>query len=360
MLTRSPTRLGLCAAVAAAITCGAAAQTGPGAPSVTVAAAKIVKMSPKMSLPGTVMARNDSHLAAEVEGRVAWVAEVGTVVRQGDPVAKLDTSMLALQLASDQANVARLSAAVRYDRAQAIRMQRLLSASAIAKSTADQAVAQRDQDAAALAQAQAELARTKHQLDTSDIRAPFPGRVVQRLIQTGEYATPGKEIVRLVETDAIEVSAQVPMDSAAFVKEGMTTTVRIANRYIAGTVRAIVPVGDDISRTMEIRVTLPQGSALVGDAATVLIPSAASRNVLAVPRDALVLREDNTYIFKVDGKNIAQRIAVETGSEDGALVEIRGLIKPGDHVVIAGAERLEAGQKVRAIMASRDGGPSPG
>jgi len=74
--------------------------------------------------------------------------------------------------------------------------------------------------------------------------------------------------------------------------------------------------------------------------------------VLAVPRDALVLREDNTYIFKVDKKNQAQRIAVETGSAEGALVEIRGLVAPGERVIVRGAERLEAGQRVRAVQIS--------
>jgi multidrug efflux pump subunit AcrA (membrane-fusion protein) len=74
--------------------------------------------------------------------------------------------------------------------------------------------------------------------------------------------------------------------------------------------------------------------------------------VLAVPRDALVLREDNTYVFKVDGKNVAQRVAVETGSEEGTLVEVHGLLSPGERVIVRGAERLETGQKVRAILAS--------
>ena len=43
----------------------------------------------------------------------------------------------------------------------------------------------------------------------------------------------------------------------------------------------------------------------VGDAAKVFIPSSAVREVVAVPRDALVLREDNTYVFKVNGKGVA-------------------------------------------------------
>jgi hypothetical protein len=117
-------------------------------------------------------------------------------------------------------------------------------------------------------------------------------------------------------------------------------------------VRAIVPVGDTASRTIEVRLSLPSGAAFVGDAARVLIPSAAPRQVVAVPRDALVLREDNTYVFKVDKKDQAQRVAVETGSEDGLMVEVRGPIAAGERVIVRGAERLETGQKVRAVIAS--------
>ncbi len=103
---------------------------------------------------------------------------------------------------------------------------------------------------------------------------------------------------------------------------------------------------------IEVRLALPGGAGLVGDAAKVFIPSALPRSVLAVPRDALVLREENTYVFKVDKKGQAQRVAVETGSEEGALVEVKGLIAPGERIIVRGAERLEAGQKVHAIKAS--------
>ena len=329
----------------------AVAQQGP-APSVGVVTARMVKMAPKMALPGTVMARNDSHLASEVTGRVAWVAEVGTVVNAGDVVARIDPTNAGLQLASDRANAAKLAAQLRYDRSQAQRMQTLFSQNAIARATRDQAASARDEDAAALAQAQATLSQSQYALDHGQIRAPFPGRVVQRLINAGEYATPGKDIVRLVDIGNIEVSVQTPIDSARFLREGMQLTAMIENKPVASTVRAIVPVGDVASRTIEVRLSLPSGSALVGDAAKVLVPSAEPRDVLAVPRDALVLREDNTYVFKVDKKQQAQRVAVETGAEDGTLVEVKGPIAPGERVIVRGAERLETGQKVRPVLAS--------
>jgi RND family efflux transporter MFP subunit len=331
----------------------ALAQQAPGPPqSVSVVPARIVRMAPKMALPGTVVSRSDSHLASEVEGRVAWVADVGMVVAQNDVVARIDSSVAAMQLASDKANVARLGAQVRFDRGQATRMENLFTQNAIAKSTRDQAVSTRDMDAAALAQAEAAVSKSQYTFDHSEIRAPFPGRVVQRLINQGEYATPGKDIVRLVDIGSIEVSVQSPIDVARYLHEGMTVTVFIENRPVTAIVRAIVPVGDVASRSIEVRLTLPPGSAIVGDAAKVFVPSAPPHDVLAVPRDALVLREDNTYVFKVDGKSVAQRVAVETGSEDGTLVEVRGLLAAGERVIVRGAERLETGQKVHPVLAS--------
>ncbi|HVZ69776.1 MAG TPA: efflux RND transporter periplasmic adaptor subunit [Rhizomicrobium sp.] len=333
------------------VTAAMAQASGDPAP-VSVSTARMVRMAPQVALPGTVVSRNDSRLASEVEGRVAWVADVGDVVKKGDVVARLDKSMLSMQLASDSANVNRLAASLRFDSAQAARMKNLMDRNAIAKSTNDQAASQRDVTAAELSQARAQLSRTRYQYDRSEIRAPFSGRVVSRLIQAGEYATAGKEIVRLVDIENIEVKTQTPIDNADYLREGMPVTVEVGRKHVIARVRTVVPVGDEASRTIEVRLTLKPGDALVGDAAKVFIPSAVARNVLAVPRDALVLREDNTYIFKVGPKSVAQRIAIETGSEDGSLVEVRGPIQPGDKVIVRGAERLETGQKVKAKLAS--------
>lgn len=314
---------------------------------VAVIPVKIVRMAPKMALAGTVIARNDSKLASEVEGRVAWVAEVGSSVKEGDVVARLSNNVLAMQLASQNANVARLSASLRYNRGQAARMQRLYSSKAIAQSQRDEAVSARDMTAAELGQAKAQLEQTQYQFDHSEIRAPFNGNVAARLINAGEYASPGKEIVRLVDINSIEVKAQAPIDIAHFLHQDQAIKVQIQDKTVDAHVRAIVPVGDELSRTVEVRLTLAPGAALVGDAAKVMVPSARPHTVLAVPRDALILREESTYIFKVNAKGEAARVAIETGSEDSGLVEVKGKIAKGDSVIVQGAELLEPGQKVR-------------
>ncbi|HEY1710797.1 MAG TPA: efflux RND transporter periplasmic adaptor subunit [Rhizomicrobium sp.] len=342
--------LAVCAAALLFFT--AAAQPAPDAPTVGVMAARVVKMAPGTAMPGTVVSLNDSQLASEVEGRVASVAEVGTVVAAHDVVARVDGSLADIQLASDKANVSRLSAQLRFDQDQAARMDNLASQNAIAKSTRDQAAATRDMDAAALAQAQAALRRSQYQSAHGEIRAPFAGRVVARLINPGEYATAGKPVLRLVDIGSLEISLQVPIDSTRYIREKMPLTAVIEGKPVITTVRAIVPVGEIVSRTIEIRLTLPAGTGLVGDAAKVMIPSAMPRSVVAVSRDALVLRDDNTYIFKVDGKGVVQRVAVETGAEQGALVEIKGSLAAGERVIVRGAERMAAGEKVRAVEVS--------
>ncbi len=330
----------------------ATAAAASNLPRVTVSKVQMTRLAPQMTLAGTVVSRNDSQLASDVEGRVSWIADVGTVVQAGDVVARLDKSVAGMQLASDKANVTRLAAQLRYDRDQASRMQNLFSQSAIAKATRDQAISTRDEDSAALAQAQAAVNKSQYEFDHSEIRAPFPGRVVARLVNAGEYATAGKPIARLVDIGSIEVSAQAPIQTAEYLREGMPVTTLIEDKPVAATVRAIVPVGDQLSRTMEIRLTLAPGAAFVGDAAKVIVPSGQPHLALAVPRDALILREDATYLFKLDRNNAALRVPVETGTIEGDIVEVRGQIAPGDRVIVRGAERLETGQKVRLSAAS--------
>ncbi len=326
------------------------AQAAPAAadlPAVAVAQVKSVRLAPQASFPGTVMSRNDSKLAADVAGRVEWVAEVGTALKQGDVAARLDKHMAEMQRASDRANVDRLSAIVRFDRVHAERMDQLLVKNVVAKTVRDQAISTRDSDVASLAQAQSALERAQYQLDHLEIRAPFAGRVAARLINAGEYATEGHEVVRLVDLESIEISAQVPIQSMQYLRENMHVTAVINGKPIDTIVRTVVPVGDQLSRTVEVRLTLKSDAAFVGDAAKILVPAAEPRMVLAVPRDALILREDNTYLFKLDKENTAQRIAVGTGAEDGNLVEVSGTLVEGERIVVRGAEHLESGQKVR-------------
>jgi len=91
----------------------------------------------------------------------------------------------------------------------------------------------------------------------------------------------------------------------------------------------------------------------VGQTVRVTIPTADVREVLAVPRDALVLRGTGTSVFVVDEENNARRVNVAVGIGSENMIEVKGPIQPGDRVVIRGNERLREGQAIEVI---RDAG----
>ncbi|MEE9141490.1 MAG: hypothetical protein V3U59_02150 [Gammaproteobacteria bacterium] len=68
--------------------------------------------------------------------------------------------------------------------------------------------------------------------------------------------------------------------------------------------------------------------------------------VVAVPRDALILRQDNVYLFKVTDEGTVEQVAVRTGVGNGRMIEVQGDVRPGDRIVVRGGERLQPGQAV--------------
>ena len=106
-------------------------------------------------------------------------------------------------------------------------------------------------------------------------------------------------------------------------------------------------MGSENTHVYELRLDIPAQMYPVGQTLRVWVPTSAFREVLTVPRDALVLRSDGIAVFVVDDSNTAQRISVETGIGSGDLIEIRGALNDGDKVITRGNERLQPGQTVQ-------------
>jgi len=113
--------------------------------------------------------------------------------------------------------------------------------------------------------------------------------------------------------------------------------------------RAIIPVADELSRSVELRIPIDSKRLLVGAAVRVAVPSAEAQWVLAVPRDALVIRREQTYVFRlVNG--VAEQVAVSLGSAQNSHIAVTGELSSGDQVVVRGAERLRNGQQVTVLQ----------
>ena len=116
--------------------------------------------------------------------------------------------------------------------------------------------------------------------------------------------------------------------------------------------RTLVAAGDARSRLLDLRLSLPENGWTIGRPVRIALPTAIAREVLAVPRDALVLRRDGAAVFRVTEEGVAERISVQLGVASGSLVEVVGDLNAGDRVVTRGGERLRPGQTVKILNAS--------
>ena len=107
-----------------------------------------------------------------------------------------------------------------------------------------------------------------------------------------------------------------------------------------------MPVSDLRSRLYELRVEMPAGHWSVGQSVRIAVPTQRAREVLAVPRDALVVRRGSISLYKVDADKIARRVAVTTGIASGPFIEVSGDLEAGDQIIIRGGERVRPGQAV--------------
>ena len=327
---------------------GAGAQQEQPPALVEVAQASAELMAPQVYMPGTVISKNDSRISAQITGQVLWVATEGTLVRKGDIIAEIDNRNHRLAVQRNQSQILRLEARVKYLTADLGRLNELAETNNTPASRVEESRSTLMMTQQELAQARIALEQSEIDLDRTKVRAPFPGRIVERLAQAGEYSVPGRQILRLVDTQNLEIRAQAPVNLAGVLRDGQPVILRKDTVTVDSSIRALVPVGDTVSRTMEIRVNLPADAAyVVGTALQIGVPSSAPIQVVAVPRDALVLRSDGTYVFRINDDDTAERLLVRTGAASGARVAVLGGIENGDRVVIRGGERLRPGQSVR-------------
>jgi RND family efflux transporter MFP subunit len=315
---------------------------------VEVAKASVARIAPRRWVPGGVVSRNDARLATSAAGRLEYVAEVGTRVRQGERVAKLEDETVRLHVEDTRAEVARIEAQRSMSDRQLQRIEKLTNSS-ISQTQLDEVRSQLGVLTAQLTQAQVRQRAAQHDLEQTELRAPFPGVVTERLAQRGEYVATGASIARLVDTVHLEARAQAPLSLVTLVQNSVSLPVRVEGQQLQANVRTVVPVGEERSRQFELRLTLANNALAVGTPIEVGLPERVATDALVVPRDAIALRQDGNYLMRVRDDGTAERVSVTTVATDGDFVTIRGAVAAGDTVVVRGIERLQTGQRVNVI-----------
>ena len=321
---------------------------------IPVEVAKVVLQSEQTSLwtPGTVVSRQSANIAPEISGRLDWLAEVGDFVSAGESIARINDTAWQIQLRTDEAEIRRLAANEEFLHRQLERFRTLSDSNSMAASELDRLTMDLKMLEQERAAREARRDGTLYSIEVATVVAPFSGLVVERNAEVGEFSQAGEPVLRIVNTAALEVRARAPVSVAKHVQPGQVILLEGDDARIDTVVKAVVPTGDDRSRMVELRVEIPAGDWVVGEAVRIALPNGAKLAKLAISRDALVLRDREVYVFKIMENATAKRISVRPGKGAGELITIEGDLNTGDEVVIRGAETLKDGQVVRVLGGS--------
>ena len=340
----------------------------------TVAVSRDVEPSagtPILTASGYVVARRKAVVSAKIQGRLSELrVEEGSVVREGETLARLESIDYEAAVARARAAVQRAEADLAEYRRQ-LRLAEDLAKQRIVAEDQREAAASRVRIAeAALAQQQADLAFAEAQLQNTVIRAPFGGVVVKKMAEVGESVAPippgvnistsSGAIVALADLATLEVEADVAEANVAKVAGGQpaeVTVEAIPDRRYKAVLRQVIPTADRTKATVMVKVTIldkdkdlkPEMSAKV----TFLEPekkeqkqAAVPAPVVLVPRAAVVTRDGKPTVFLVrEGK--AQARAVVLGTERQGQVIVKEGLAGGETVVAKPGDALVDGAPVR-------------
>ena len=199
-----------------------------------------------------------------------------------------------------------------------------------------------------LQQIQALIAVQMEKLQDYIITAPIDGVVLRRDGEIGEIAEPGQILFRVGVPKPLQVVAEVNEEDIPRVVVGQTVLLRtdaFPDRRLEGKVHEITPLGDAVSKTYRIRISLPDDTPLhVGMSVEANVVTRQKPNALLIPPDALQGR--NVYV--IDGDR-ARRREVEVGIRGTRAVEILSGLAESDRVASPAPSDLADGDRVRIV-----------
>ncbi len=309
---------------------------------------------------GRAKAAQEAVLAFRIAGQVYDIpVNVGDTVAEGDVIATLDPGPYQAEVNRLTAELASATAIHENAAGQFERVAELVESGTYAQARGDQAKADRDSAKAAVESVRAALQRAQLDLDYTVITASYDGRIVATYAENFEEVRPQQEVARLLDMKSIEMVVDIPETLISLVpRVGSALVVFDAfpDTEIIATVKEVGAEASQTTRTYPVTLTMDQpddvvilpGMAGQASARDVQLPEDAQG--FAVPPEALVRSEtDGTMaVWVVDPTSSAvalRPVVVGAVTETGAT--INSGLDVGEWVVIAGANSLEEGQKVR-------------
>lgn len=332
-------------------------------------------------LPGRVAALRVAEIRPQVGGVVQRrLFEQGTEVRAGQPLFQINPAPFKADVDTAAAALQHARAVLARARIQTARLAPLVDSGAVSRQVYDDAVSQRDQATADVAQARAALARKQLDLKFATVDAPIAGRIDQALVTEGALVASGdsRPMARIAQIDRVYVDVRQPAASLASLRKALTMQQAQAAGAVGavGAIRAGLPVtilrddgkpydvsgrilfsgihvdagtGDVLLRVV---VDNPNRELLPGMFVRARVPLANYADALTVPQQAVVRVEGEPRIWTVDAKRQARLGPVALGELVNGRYRIESGLREGQKIIVEGMDRLSEGVVVEARDAS--------
>ncbi len=306
---------------------------------------------------GRVEARRASEVGFDRAGELVDVAvDEGAVVDAGDVLANLDTARLLAQHAEADAALAQAKSAALLADKTLERSREAASYDGISAQELDLAEDSANAATAAVKVAEARLQSVDVELAKATLRAPFDAVVVARFADEGRIVAPGQAVLGLQERAAPEVRIGVAGNLAGGLAAGDRQQLIVEGRQVAATIRAILPLRDPATRTVDVLLTVDDESVLPGDIARLDVLTQIDEPGFWLPVDALAEGSRGLWTAYVavpaddaDSSATHQLEArpVELLYEATDRVYVRGVLQEGELYVAGGLTRVVPNQLVR-------------
>ena len=381
----------------------AAAANTPPAVEVTTAAAIKRDLPRFFEATGSLAGDQQTDVAPQTSGKVAAVGvDIGSAVRRGQMLVKLDDAELNLRVeqaatqveqakanvrqaeekiglrpgqAFDPNRVAEVAAAkVALDLAQKnlVRAEKLIESGDVSRSFYDEQRARRDQlkeqyDVALaqarqnyaavevartnVANAQSQLALARKNLSYALIVSPIDGFVSERTADLGEYVSPQQKVATIVRINPLRMRIDIPEQAIPEVKVGQSVSVTTSawpDKNFSGRIARIAPNVSAQSRTLTVEAEIDNsgGALKPGQFATVRILQERADPAVLVPSRAIVTEAGVSRLFVIKDGHAEQRV-VQLGQAEGDLIEIKNGVAADEQVATSGLERLTDGVAIK-------------
>jgi len=379
------------------------ANTPPPAVDVTTATAITRDLPRFFEATGSLAGDQQTDVAPQTSGKVVAVGvDIGSPVRRGQMLVRLDDAELKLRVeqavaqvqqakanvrqaeekiglrpgqAFDPNRVAEVAAArVALDLAEKNlrRAEKLIESGDVSRQFYDEQRSRRDQlkeqydvalaqarqnyagvDVArtTVANAEAALSLAKQNLSYAVIPSPMDGFVSERTADLGEYVSPQQKVATIVRTNPLRVRIDIPEQAIPEVKVGQSvsaTTSAWPDRNFAGRLARIAPNVTAQSRTLTVEAEIDNSSGALkpGQFATVRILEDRAEPAVLVPARAVVTEAGVSRVFVIKNGHAEQRL-VQTGQTEGDLIEIRQGVAADEQVATSNQQQLTDGIAVK-------------